>query len=412
MENVIVIGAGVVGICCARHLQRAGFSVTVLDTLAPGEATSSGNAGGIAVSEVIPLAVPGQSWRVPGYLFDSMGPLSIQWSYVPQLAPWLIRFWLACNRARAEKAISANVSLTAQAQRELDTLLTESGIADIVVREDCLTVYESEANYRRDQWAWERRRSNGLQSRELSPSEIRKLEPELASIFERGVLNEGYFHVRDPLRLTKTLARTFVENGGIVNIDEAQALGLSEDGRPYVKLASGRQWPCDRIVVAAGAWSHRLTATLGDLVPLETERGYSTTLPNANTGLRRQIISAEHAFVMTPMEMGLRLAGTVELAGLRHPPNWARADVLVTKASRFLPNLNTSEGKRWMGHRPGLPDCLPVIGRSRKSARVLYAFGHGHLGLTMAAITGRVIADLAMGTDPGIDLSPFQVDRF
>jgi D-amino-acid dehydrogenase len=166
------------------------------------------------------------------------------------------------------------------------------------------------------------------------------------------------------------------------------------------------------VVVAAGAWSRRLTDPLGDHVPLETERGYNTTLPLGSFDLRRQIIFGGHGFVVTPLTTGLRVGGAVELGGLDLPPNFARSEAMLRKAMRFLPGLSPEGGQQWMGFRPSLPDSLPVIGPSRASARIIYAFGHGHLGLTQSAGTGRLVADLVSGPAPAIDLAPFRPGRF
>ena len=167
-----------------------------------------------------------------------------------------------------------------------------------------------------------------------------------------------------------------------------------------------------QIVIAAGAWSHLLAQQFGDRVPLETERGYNTTLPKTAFDVKRQLIFAGHGFVITPLDTGLRVGGAVELGGLQRPPNFARSKAMLEKAKRFLPGLDPAGGREWMGYRPSLPDSLPVIGRAQASPNVFYAFGHGHLGLTQSAATARLVRDLVSGTSPAIDLTPFSAQRF
>ncbi len=410
--STVVVGAGIVGISCARSLQREGAAVTVIDPLAPGRGTSFGNAGGIAVTEVAPQALPGIMRRVPRWLMDPLGPLAIRWSYLPRLAPWLWRFWRASRRERVEAAAAALASLLSHAYDDYEPLLVEAGIRDILYRKGCISLYESEEALRADAFEWELKRRHGVRVERLAPEELRQMEPELAPIFKLGMFVPDWGHVADPYRVVASIAEHFAREGGTIR--EARAVGfeLGGEGPLALRTESGERIPFERLVIAAGAWSGRLAKLLGSPVPLETERGYHTTLPHPNVSLNRMLHSAEGGFVATPMAMGLRLSGTVELGGLELPPNYARARVLVERARRFLPRLDASGGSEWMGFRPSLPDSLPVISPSPHFGNVFYAFGHGHLGLTGGATTGRIIASLAAGRDPGIDLAPFRVDRF
>ena len=238
------------------------------------------------------------------------------------------------------------------------------------------------------------------------------MEPDLAPIFHAGMFMPDWGHVADPYRVVSGIGEVFTRNGGVLKEGRVTAFEIGVDGPTALTIDTGERTAFDQVVIAAGAWSHRLARKLGSKVPLETERGYHTTLPDPGVKLRRMLHSAEGGFVLTPMAMGLRLAGTVELGGLEAPPNYDRAKVLVTRAKHFLPKLNTNGGTEWMGFRPSLPDSLPIISRSPRFTNVFYAFGHGHLGLTEGATTGRIIAALAAGRAPGIDLTPFRIDRF
>jgi D-amino-acid dehydrogenase len=411
-RRVAVIGAGIVGMSAARYIQRDGAHVTVVDPLPPGKGTSFGNAGGIAVTEVVPLSVPGTLARVPRWLLDPLGPLTIRWSYLPRLTPWLWRFWRAGTRKRVEAASEALASLLASTYDDYEPLLLEAGIRDLLHRQGCISLYRSEAALEHDSLEWEIKRERGVRVERLGPNEIRQMEPDLAQVFHAGMFMPDWGHVADPYRIVAGIAEAFARSGGVIREGRVVSFEIGAEGPRSVDTVSGERIAFDQVVIAAGAWSHRLTRQLGSKVPLETERGYHTTLPNPGVDVRRMLHSAEGGFVLTPMSMGLRLAGTVELGGLEAPPNYDRAKVLVTRARQFLPKLNADGGSEWMGFRPSLPDSLPVIARSPRFANVFYAFGHGHLGLTEGATTGRIIAALAAGRPPGIDLAPFRVDRF
>ena len=217
--------------------------------------------------------------------------------------------------------------------------------------------------------------------------------------------------VSDPLRVTEALARRFEELGGRIRRADAVALAPGVDG-VSVRLRDAEPLVARRVVVAAGAWSHRLARTLSEHIPLETERGYNTTLPVGAFDLKRQLSFEGHGFVVTPLACGVRVGGAVEFAGLDAPPNFARAATMLAKAKRFMPGLRTEGGSEWMGFRPSLPDSLPAIGKAAADERVVYAFGHGHLGLTQSAATARIVADILSGRQPPLDLEPFRPQRF
>jgi D-amino-acid dehydrogenase len=237
------------------------------------------------------------------------------------------------------------------------------------------------------------------------------LQPGLSPQFVKGTFVPGWKTVADPKRLGKALWE-YAERLG-VRFQQCEVTNV-EAGPAGARatLADGTAISASRLVIAAGAWSHRLARQLGDRIPLETERGYNTTLPAGAFDVRRQLIFSSHGFVVTPLETGLRIGGAVELAGLEAPPDFARSKAMLEKTERFLPGLRTEGGREWMGFRPSLPDSLPVIGRASRSGNVFYAFGHGHLGLTQAAATARLIADLVSGKPSAIDLSPFSPQRF
>jgi D-amino-acid dehydrogenase len=408
-KNVAVIGAGVIGTCIAARLIEDGHGVTLIDPLESGRATSYGNAGGMAATSIVPLSLPGTIWKVPGWLADPLGPLTIRWSYLPQLAPWLWRFWRAGSPAQVEKQADALAALLKRTYLDWEPLWKAAGLTSLVRHNGCLALYESRADYEADAASWRIRRDRGVRCEVVDRHEIRQLEPALAPIYEMAVMMPEWGSVTDPHRIVAGVADYATGRGLKSWRGKAVDIRIGAAGIEAVITDTGVV-ACDAVVVAAGAWSHELSAKLGSPVPLETERGYHMTLPRPNVEVRHCLNLG--GWVMTPMDMGLRLAGTVELAGLDAPPNWKRAEILVQRAKRALPGLDASDGSPWMGHRPSLPDSLPVISTSPRYRNVFFAFGASHLGLTEGATTGGLIADLVAGRAPPIDMTPYRVDRF
>ena len=408
--DIVIVGAGIVGICTAAFLAEAGKRVLVIDRTGICEETSSGNAAALAFSDVLPLAHKGMMKNLPRWLADPLGPLAIRPSYLPQLLPWLWRFWRA-GHADPQSAIAAQVSLMRLAEAEWMALLDRSGTRPMLREDGSLELYESEAEFRASLPGWSAREAHGIDFRHVEGAEMADLQPGLAPRFVMGTFVPGWKTVSDPKLLGKAIWAHAEAKGARfeqANVESAAAGG----GSARVRLAGGREIRAAKLVIAAGAWSHRLAGVFGDRIPLETERGYNTTLPGDAFDVKRQLIFSGHGFVITPLETGLRVGGAVELGGLKLPPNYARSKAMLEKARRFLPGLKTEGGREWMGYRPSMPDSLPVIGRASQMPNVFYAFGHGHLGLTQAAATGRLIRDLVAGNATAIDLSPFSPQRF
>lgn len=410
-EGSLIVGAGIIGICTAIRLAERGEAVTVIDRTGICEETSSGNAAAFAFSDVLPLAHKGMIRNLPKWLADPLGPLSIPPSYMPRLAPWLFRFWRAGRASVYEPALAAQAGLMKLAEAEWMALMDESGTRAMLREDGSLELYESEAEFTSALPGWAARRRFGIEFRHVGGEELAALQPGLSAQFVKGTFVPGWKTVADPKLLGQALWAHAERLGaqfrrGMVTAIEAGSAGAR------ITLGDGGTLSASRLVIAAGAWSQRLARQLGERIPLETERGYNTTLPVDAFDVRRQLIFSGHGFVITPLETGLRIGGAVELAGLDAPPNYARSKAMLEKAKRFLPGLRGDGGREWMGYRPSLPDSLPVIGRASRSGNVFYAFGHGHLGLTQAAATARLIADLVSGKPSTIDLSPFSPKRF
>jgi D-amino-acid dehydrogenase len=404
----LVVGAGIVGISIALYLQRDGHDVMVIDRAGPGEGTSSGNAGLFAIGHVIPIGTPGLLRRVPSMLMDQTSPLAMRWSYLPLIAPWLIRMLAASTPRRVEEISKALAAILAVALDSYRPLIQCANAQHLMQRRGWLTVYESEATRRAAQADLNMRRSRGVRWEELEEGEIRQLAPALRPGPIWGVMFPDCEHTVDPYQLTVALANDFVGQGGTILRGEVRT--DVRQGRAQVLTDAG-PIVYDKLVIAAGAFSRMLMRGLGEDAPLDTERGYHVMVDN-DIDLRIPLLAADHKFSITPMTDGIRLAGTVEFAGLNASPNPRRWDVMTERSRKLLPGLKSKPYKTWMGYRPSMPDSLPVIGPSQRHGNVYYAFGHGHLGLTLGAATGRLIADLVAGRSPFVDRSPYRLERF
>ncbi len=410
-KNITVVGAGIVGICCALYLQRDGHRVTLIDRDGPGEGASYGNAGIFSAGSVHPEATPGFLKKATKMLLDPMGPATIRPTYLPKVAPFVWRMLQNSSAERAEEISKSIVALSEPALDYYKPLLEEADCLDVIRENGCLYIYETEASFAAGRRANAYRDRRNVTYEYLSADELRQMAPALGNRFAGAIYVPQAGHSINPLRLSQSLATSFQRNGGKILRQEVKDILAGANGAHTVVTNHGNI-AIENVVVAAGAYSRFLAKRLSNSVPLETERGYHAILPKAELELAQCLLIPDRGIAVTPMETGLRIAGTVEFAGLYAAPNYKRADILVKHASELFPGLDVSEADKWMGHRPSIPDSLPVISKSAKYTNAFFAFGHGHLGLTQAAITGRLIADLVAGKSPTLDVAPFRVDRF
>jgi D-amino-acid dehydrogenase len=410
-ESVAVIGAGVVGLACASRLHMRGHAVTVIDPRDPGMHCSYGNAGCLSRASCVPLGLPGVLAKVPGWLLDPMGPLAIPPRYALAIAPWLWRFWRSTSMEQVNRTADALHALLDPAVERWRPLAAWAGVPELIRQDGYAFVYESERAFAGDALGRELRARRGVKIEVLEGGAVRELDPALSPAITHMVLLPEQGHVPNPLRLSQALATRLREGGARFVRQAALDFELGE-GRVKRVLTEGGAVEADAVVIAAGAHSKGLAARLGASVPLETERGYHVMLESPSIVPRIPVCSGEGKYFATPMEGGLRVAGTVELGGLAAGPNWKRADSLLQGAKRLLPGLAHRAVDRWMGHRPSLPDSKPVIGRAPKAANAYLAFGHGHVGLTAAAPTAEIVAALVRGESPPIDIAPFAAERF
>jgi D-amino-acid dehydrogenase len=415
-SDIAVIGAGIVGICVAANLAEAGYAVTVYDRTGVCEETSSGNAAALAFPDPLPLAHKGMLRQLPRWLLDPLGPLTIPPAYLPRLTPWLLRFLRAGDPRKFEAGLTAQAGLMRLAEAEWSGLAGRAAAAAMIGHEGAIDLYEGEAEFKASLPGWAARDRLGIPYEHVSGARLAELQPGLSPRFTHGAFMPTWKTVADPKLFGKAVW-AYAESRG-ARFERAEIVTVTDAGERQpgadVSLGSrdGRRFTSGHVVIAAGAWSHLLAKQLGEAIPLETERGYNTTLPVGAFDLRRQLTFVGHGFVVSPLVTGLRVGGAVELAGLKRPPNYARSKAMLEKARQFLPGLKTEGGREWMGFRPSLPDSLPVIGAAKRAPGVFYAFGHGHLGLTQAAATGRLVRDLVSARTPPIDLAPFSPRRF
>lgn len=409
--DVVVIGAGVIGLSAAIAAQARGLSVTVLDREGPAAGASAGNAGAFAFTDILPLASPGIMRQAPRWLLDPLGPLSVPPAYALKIVPWMYRFWRACSPVHVASSTAAQTALMDLSKAELEPFLQQTGTLDMLRKDGNLQVYESKAEFEASLPGWDARHKHGIEFQHLDAEGMAAIQPGLSPRFTFGTFTPGWYSIADPKLYTFALAEHFVARGGKIVQAEVTALQPHEQGAA-ITCCYGESARGGRVVVAAGAYSHRVARTIGERIPLETERGYNTTLPANAFDLRTQVTFGGHGFVISRLATGIRVGGAVELGGLDLPPNFQRSKAMMKKAQAFLPGLKAQNGVEWMGFRPSLPDSLPAIGRARASSRIIYAFGHGHLGLTQSAGTARLVADLLTDRPVSIDMSPFSPQRF
>lgn len=411
-RHVTVVGNGIIGLAAAYALKNKGFAVTVIDRTGVDEGTSTGNAGAIAVAEMIPIAEPGLWKRIPGMLFNPLGPLSLRIGHVPHLMPWFYRFMQACRLEDHKRGVAAMAALLSRSMSAHQAMLGDLNARHMLREDGTLFIYRSEEARDAEAHHWQSREEHGAELFPLDRNGILQHEPALGPEARAGYFTPDWAHYRDPKELVVTLADHLRKCG--VNFVQADVASLEMTNGMVSSIIGrdGERIDVEHLVVAAGAWSGRLSKQLGEPFPIEADRGYNTTLPNPGVDIRKMITFAEDNFVMTPMQMGLRIGGSVEMGGLEAEPNYARSKALLKLAQRYIPDLNTEGGTEWMGHRPGTPNSVPVISPSTRADNVHYAFGHGHLGLSMSVVTGELVADMISGDEPGIEMTPYRIDRY
>lgn len=411
--KVVVIGAGIIGVCAANALMDEGFSVEVVDPLEPGSPgqCSYGNAGGLSPGSCIPNSMPGIAGQVPGMLLDPEGPIGLRLLDLPHALPWLLRFLANSRLSRVQRISDGMIALNRLTLACYEPLVKEAGCEDLILHRGQLFAYENPNGPAGSGLSIGMRRERGVKVEILDARQMRELEPAISPDYRAGVFLPEQGQCPNPGRLVAAIGTLAARKGAVFTRRNVRSLVL-EQSRVKGVATEGGVIAADKIVIAAGAFSAPFARQVGVRVPLISERGYHIMLPHANTGLNVNVNAAERKFVAAPMEGGLRLSGTVEFARPEAKPNWQRADILLRQAAHMFPGADLSGMQQWMGNRPGTPDSIPVIETAPRHDNVILAFGHGHQGLMGGSVTGRLVAELATGRPTSIDISHFRSSRF
>ena len=407
-QKIGIIGAGIQGVCNALFLQKKGFQVTLFDREEPGSAASYGNAGHFSPYASVPLNRPDVIADVPSMLISSRGPLALKWNYVPKMIPWFARFILNCREEKMMHTAKNMHQILDQSLPAFDELFDEIDLDGLVENNGILYVW-TDQNMKSRELEIRIRDQLGVKQQLVNKKEIHDLEPNLKPFYHGGVFYDYARHARNPRKILIKLFENFVNKGGKFLKLNIQNIDFDEE-KPVLRTETQR-FIFDKLVIACGAFSKRLTDKLHENIPLDTERGYHVHFKDYDHLISRPIVYANRGFGMTPMEQGLRVVGTVEFGGLENSPSKSRIKNLILNAKDMLDGLPEHKDE-WLGFRPTLPDFLPVLGPSKNYKNVFYSFGHHHLGWTLGAISGKIISKMISGENTNLDLQPYSSIRF
>ena len=407
-KKVGIIGAGIQGVCNALFLQKKGFQVTLFDREEPGSAASYGNAGHFSPYASVPLNRPDVIADVPSMLISSRGPLALKWNYVPKMIPWFAKFVLNCTEQKMMHTAKNMHQILDHSLPAFDELFDEIDLEDLVENNGILYVW-TDKNIKSRELEIKIREQLGVKQQLVNKKEIHDLEPNLKPFYHSGVFYDYARHARNPRKILIKLFENFVNKGGKFLKLNINNIDFDED-RPVLRTETQR-FIFDKLVIACGAFSKRLTDKLHEKIPLDTERGYHVHFKDYDHLISRPIVYANRGFGMTPMEQGLRVVGTVEFGGLENSLSKSRIKNLILNAKDMLDGLPDHKDE-WLGFRPTLPDFLPVLGPSKNYQNVFYSFGHHHLGWTLGAISGKIISNMIAGEKTNLDLQPYSSNRF
>jgi len=409
--RVTVIGAGIVGVSATAWLQKSDFNVTLVDREPVGHGASFGNAGNVSPGAVVPYTLPGVLRALPGWLLDPEGPLAVRPSALFEVLPWL---FAAAKNSTVEAALKTSRAMKALhggTFEAYDALTLGTDAASLIERSGQLYVSEKPDGAQGSQLARMMREEAGVKVTALSESDIHDIEPALAPIFRSGMLMPDNGRCKNPHHLVQAIAGECERNGATI-VRGTVSCFETNGKRVTGVVVDGKVEPVERVVIAAGAASGKLSAKLGARIPVTAERGYHITIEDPGVAPRIPVSHVDAKFVCSPMNMGLRLAGTAEFAGFDAPPNWKRAALLEKQAQRMFPGVKLNKVTRWTGNRPSLPDGLPVLGRAPNYDNAFFAFGNSHFGITAGPVMGKHLAEIVAGRKPGIDITPFSPTRF
>ena len=408
-KNIAVIGAGIVGICSAYFLKKSGFNVTLIDKEKPGTMTSFGHACSFADYANVPVNYPGLFWDIPSMLLRKDGPLAIDLFYILKNLPWAISFLRNCKKEKVNEIASSLTNLLKHSQISYDEIFQDVDVSEYISHEENLYLFDSKKSFEDNEYANVIRKNNNVKVRNLNKNEVKELEPNIAEVYYAGQIFTGSRHTTNPLAISNKIFDKFLELGGIYINQNVKNI-IQKENKIELRLED-KNFYFDKIIVSTGAWSNQIANKFGDKFPLDTERGYHILFDTNEKLINRPVAWSESGFYLIQINDGIRAAGTVEIAGLKKPPNKKRLAMIERQSRKVLPQLREVKST-WMGRRPTLPDSLPVIGKSQNNNNVIYAFGHQHVGWTLGAVTGKIIDSLSKDQVPNIDISAYAPDRF
>ena len=406
--KVGIVGAGIQGVCSALFLQKKGYEVTLFDRDEPGNAASYGNAGHFSPYASVPLNRPDVLTDVPAMLISSRGPLALKWNYVPKMIPWFLKFMLNCRKNKMMHTAKNMHQILNLALPAFDELFEEINLDGLVESNGILYVW-TDQNLKSRELENKIRQELGVRQQLVNPKEIHDLEPNLKPFYHGGVFYDNARHAKNPKKILIKLFDNFIEKGGKFLKLNIKDIDFDEE-KPVLR-SEAQRFIFDKLIIACGAFSKKLTDQLHENIPLDTERGYHVHFKDFEKLISRPVVHANRGFGMTPMEQGLRVVGTVEFGGLKNPLSKSRVKNLILNAKDMLDGLPEHKDE-WLGFRPSLPDFLPIIGPSKNYKNVFYSFGHHHLGWTLGAISGKIIANIIAKENTNLDLKPYNSIRF
>ncbi len=406
--KVGIVGAGIQGVCSALFLQKKGYEVTLFDRDEPGNAASYGNAGHFSPYASVPLNRPDVLTDVPAMLISSRGPLALKWNYVPKMIPWFLKFMLNCRKNKMMHTAKNMHQILNLALPAFDELFEEINLDGLVESNGILYVW-TDQNLKSRELENKIRQELGVRQQLVTPKEIHDLEPNLKPFYHGGVFYDNARHAKNPKKILIKLFDNFIEKGGKFLKLNIKDIDFDEE-KPVLR-SEAQRFIFDKLIIACGAFSKKLTDQLHENIPLDTERGYHVHFKGFEKLISRPVVHANRGFGMTPMEQGLRVVGTVEFGGLKNPLSKSRVKNLILNAKDMLDGLPEHKDE-WLGFRPSLPDFLPIIGPSKNYKNVFYSFGHHHLGWTLGAISGKIIANIIAKENTNLDLKPYNSIRF
>lgn len=409
-KSMYVVGAGLVGACTAIRLLKSGYKVVLIDKSGPGSGASSGNAGSIGTASIPPLGMPGQIWKLPKTFLDPLYPLVIRRENIKNSLHWFRKFLLASKPARVDKIADARASILETAEPTFKELLHSLNLQYMINKTGLIHTYQSNSSFLHSKYAIALRKNRGINLLTLTGHELRDIEPMISDRVDVGVFYPDIFTCVNPGRLNNLLVEAFVERGGKFIKEEVKDFEFSNDRCASVMTNVGK-YPCEGIVLTAGAWSKPMAKKLGCDVSLEAERGYHIMVNQVQRNLKTPLVSADYHIAITPMGTEIRMSTISEFSSISASEIHEKAYLILRQARNVVRNIDVQPNSRWVGSRPSTPDSLPIIGCSKKYKNVIFAFGHGHLGLTLAPITAKLVSEICLGIKNSIDISAFKPDR-